>query len=197
VSKFYDEILNPRMVRVWDAQTGNPTPYPPEGHIDWLLSDIYSLDGRRIQRGFDDWTSIEVLNTETDEFTLGPLKGHAGPVRSFAFSPDGRYIVSGSDDRTIRVWHSTEEQAWRELWQLGPNESHSDPNQSILEFSDWGIEDGWIRGQAGELLLWVPPWARKGLVPPSTKLIIGVHMVKLDLRSFRHGLSWKDCWSER
>jgi len=48
VSKFYDEILNPRMVRVWDAQTGNPTPYPPEGHIDWLLSDIYSLDGRRI-----------------------------------------------------------------------------------------------------------------------------------------------------
>lgn len=132
MSKFYDEILNPRMVRVWDAQTGNPTPYPPEGHIDWLLSDIYSLDGRRIQRGFDDWTSIEVLNTETDEFTLGPLKGHAGPVRSFAFSPDGRYIVSGSDDCTIRVWHSTEEQAWRELWQLGPNESHSDPNQSCV-----------------------------------------------------------------
>jgi len=183
-------------ILVWDAQTGQITLGPLKGHINSVISVRFSRDGKYIVSGSSDRT-IRVWDAQTGQITLGPLKGHTDRVQSVGFSPDGRYIVSGSRDHTIRVWNTNKTEAWNEHRLLTMNEGNLDPNQSILENSDWVVEDGWILGQDGELLLWVPPWARGGLAPPMVKVVASARMFKLNLRNFRHGSSWQECWSER
>jgi len=158
--------------------------------------------------------TVQVWDAQTGQITLGPLKGHTYSVISVGFSLDGKHIVSGSDDHTIRVWNTNKAEAWNEHRPLTMNEHNPDSNQlhvffmvlqttiidcyyRILENSDWVVEDGWILGHAGELLLWVPPWAREGLAPPMVKVVASARMFKLNLRNFRHGSSWQECWSER
>lgn len=68
----------------------------------------------------------------------------------------------------------------------------------ILANADWATgEDGWVLGDAGELLLWIPPWVRAGLMTPMVKFIIGADVFEVDLHDFRHGTAWQDCWDAR
>ena len=56
------------------------------------------------------------------------------------------------------------------------------------------IDDGWVLGQADELLFWVPPVLRRGLYQPrNTLVIIDEITTQLDLTSFVHGEAWSRC----
>ncbi|MBV7336044.1 hypothetical protein KFU94_48985 [Chloroflexi bacterium TSY] len=72
------------------------------GHSDWVLSVVWSPDGRSLASGSDDNT-IKLWDVESGE-TLQTLTGHSSSVRSVAWSPDGRSLASGSDDSSIKVW---------------------------------------------------------------------------------------------
>ena len=48
-------------------------------------------------------------------------------------------------------------------------------------------EDGWICGNEGELLMWIPPVHRKNLHCPSNIWIAGKNEAHLDLSKFVHG----------
>jgi len=54
-------------------------------------------------------------------------------------------------------------------------------------------EDGWIRGQHGQLLLWVPPAFREVFYSMWTRLIIPRGVV-LDLSEMVHGFKWNQCY---
>ena len=54
-------------------------------------------------------------------------------------------------------------------------------------------EDGWIRGDDGQLFLWVPPAFRESFYSMWTKLIIP-QGVELDLSEMVHGSKWNECY---
>ncbi|PVF91742.1 hypothetical protein CPB86DRAFT_284441 [Serendipita vermifera] len=54
--------------------------------------------------------------------------------------------------------------------------------------------NGWVLGPNLELLFWVPPELRLGLIRPNNTLVIGKCIkTKLNLSSFVHGESWTQC----
>ena len=54
--------------------------------------------------------------------------------------------------------------------------------------------DGWIRGQHGQLLLWVPSTMAKPFYSMCTGLIIPPGCVELDLSQMAHGSKWQECF---
>ncbi|KAJ7035243.1 hypothetical protein C8F04DRAFT_1098622 [Mycena alexandri] len=106
------------------------------------------------------------------------FEGHTGAVRSVAFSPDGRRAVSSSEDGTIR---------------FSEIDLPSDVPRQQFANSSW-LKDGWIVDSGSELILWVPPWLRRGLYYPHNSLIIPTDgTAKLDFSRFVHGTSWQEC----
>ena len=54
--------------------------------------------------------------------------------------------------------------------------------------------DGWIRGQHGQLLLWVPSTMTKPFYNMCTRLVIPQGCVELDLSEMAHGTKWQECF---
>jgi hypothetical protein len=56
------------------------------------------------------------------------------------------------------------------------------------------FEDGWMTDSASNLILWTPPWIRKGLLMPRNSLLIcSEGTTTLDLSQFVHGTNWQKC----
>ena len=60
-------------------------------------------------------------------------------------------------------------------------------DQSVIE------DDGWIHGNKGELLMWIPVLHRTSLHRPSNVWVAGKHETCLDLSNFVHGHDWIRC----
>ncbi|KAH8990555.1 hypothetical protein EDB92DRAFT_1864556 [Lactarius akahatsu] len=54
-------------------------------------------------------------------------------------------------------------------------------------------DDGWIRGDEGELLMWIPLTHRPNLHRPRNIWVAGKHETRLDLSNFVRGRSWTSC----
>ena len=55
--------------------------------------------------------------------------------------------------------------------------------------------DGWIKGQYGQLLLWVPSPMTTPFYSMCTRLVIPQGCVELDLSQMVHGSKWQECLS--
>ncbi|PAV18322.1 WD40 domain containing protein [Pyrrhoderma noxium] len=159
-------------VRIWDSKSGNFIAGPFREHSNWILSVAFSPDGTRIASGSADKTVL-IWDSETGKLVAGPFEGHSSGVLSVAFSPDGSRIASGSRDKTVRIWDVHSDPAsHRER----PNSSSTNSTQTSSSQPsppvgsselDWTLgDDGWIKGNDGEILIWVPKELRKYICPP-------------------------------
>ena len=164
-------------IRLWDARTGEPVLSLFIGHTFDVHSVAFSPDDKFIVSGSDDKT-VRVWDVSTGQTILGPLRGHTNWVNLVAFSHDGNSIFSVSSlDKTIRIWST--EQVQQSLY----------TNQSTVD------DDGWVKGENGELLFWVPPRHRLCLHRPNNTRIIGPNETQLDFGNARWGEDWTQCYT--
>ncbi|PAV14694.1 nucleotide-binding-oligomerization-domain like receptor [Pyrrhoderma noxium] len=165
-----------KTVRIWNSETGQLLS-TLNGHSDWVYSVAYSFDRSRIVSGSNDNT-ILVWNAESGEIVGKPITGHDNCVSSVCFSPDGKRILSGSSDNTARVWDAV---TGKPLFP--PFSGHTKWINSVCFFPDgtrfatgskdgtiriWTLDeianeinwelkdDGWVVGDNGELMMWMP-----------------------------------------
>jgi WD40 repeat protein len=91
------------LVRIFDADTGQPAGPPLRGHERHVQSIAYSPDGDRIATASSD-KAIRIWDAHTAQPVGVPLRGHEDVVNGVAYSPDGHRIASASSDKTIRFW---------------------------------------------------------------------------------------------
>jgi WD40 repeat protein/serine/threonine protein kinase len=89
-----------RMVKVWDAATGQVL-FTLEGHAHDVNGVAYSPDGLLASASGDG--TVKVWDVTTGQ-ELRTLRGHTNGVVGVAFRPDGRHLASASWDRTVKVW---------------------------------------------------------------------------------------------
>ncbi|KAJ7131895.1 WD40-repeat-containing domain protein [Mycena crocata] len=179
--------------------------------LQWPAQGVTSVavapDGQHLVWGSD--SNIFVWNIAERALLSNVLLGHTDEMTALAFSPDGRQIVSAALDRTIRVrkWSVEAHQQngeYRANFAFSSNPAHSFPIHDPLygrgirtaePYRCCSIDEhGWMKGEGGELLFWVPPENRAGLWMPDTLAIIAAQPTALDLSHFVHGDSWTKCY---
>ncbi|KAL5526188.1 hypothetical protein ACEPAG_7527 [Sanghuangporus baumii] len=209
--------FNDRTIRIWDAGTGKLILGPLEEHRETVESVCFSPDGFCVVSGSWDKT-ICIWNAETGELILGPLEGHTSHVLSVAYSPDGMRVVSGSGDKTIRVWDvggggfvpgcggrlarrtmAICSSPLRADTLTGSNDQGAGPTASRGRMlSNWTLsEDGWVKGEGGELLTWIPEdmrgvlWRARNTAFFSTQFSL-----RLDFQNSSVGEDWARGYSK-
>ncbi|KAL5513412.1 hypothetical protein ACEPAH_3811 [Sanghuangporus vaninii] len=205
-----------RTICIWDAGTGELISEPLKGHRDTVESVCFSPDGKCVVSGSWDKT-ICIWDADSGELILGPLEGHTGPVQSVAISPSGTRIVSGSWDKAIRVWDvggggfvpgcsgrlarrtmETSSSSHRADTHTGSIVQGTSPDASRKRtLSNWTLsENGWVKGERGELLTWIPEDMRVALWRLRNTAFIGQFSMRLDLQNSPVGREWAKGYSK-
>ena len=168
-------------IYVWDA-VASQCILALHGITSSVLSVTWSLDGSFISSASSDG-AVRLWNAQTGTL-LATLQGHSDEVISVAFTSDGRHIVSGSKDNVIRKWDV--DASYKLL-------SEQDP---VMALRSATINDGWLLGPSGELLVWVPAEYRTTLQIPPCTMVIGQSRISLTIESggWHRGEDWISCW---
>jgi WD40 repeat protein/serine/threonine protein kinase len=89
-----------RMVRLWDADSGDPIGTPLR-HANDVYAVAVRPDGKAVLTGSSGGTA-RAWNLASGR-PVGPALMHRGPVFSVAFSPDGKTAITGGVDRAM-LW---------------------------------------------------------------------------------------------
>ena len=203
---------NDKTVRIWDATNGHQLSVL-KGHPEPVNSVKFSCDGSRIVSGsglispFDESGSIVVWDARSGEAICKPITRYKGHIGAVSFSPDGGLVLSGTKDGVIRAWDAFTGALSTSF------KGHTGLINSICFFEDgkrfasasddetiriWALDgdsdntikqqrnmDGWVIGEKGELLMWLPPEIRDTHPTPGTISILN--------RSFLTSLDFSDC----
>jgi WD40 repeat protein/tRNA A-37 threonylcarbamoyl transferase component Bud32 len=72
------------------------------GHTRTVNALLFTLDGRRLITGSDDYT-VRVWDLERGEARV--LAGHSDEVWRLELTPDGRFVASSGKDRNVHLWN--------------------------------------------------------------------------------------------
>ena len=145
-----------------------------------ILSISFSRDGQQLLSSSGD-NSIRQWCVDTGD-EIRQLNGHTSAVFHSVYSVDEKHIISCSEDGTIRIWNAD---AGNKIFI-----PEIDQNLSSLD-----LEDGWIKSETGELLLWVPSEYRNGFKDMCVRCIPAdapSHPVRLDWSKLVKGENWTD-----
>lgn len=93
-----------RVVRIWDAVTGNLLE-KLEGHKDSVYSVAFMPDNKSlVSASLDKKLKLWQLNSRSKQPCIQTFSGHKDFVLSVATTPDDRWIISGSKDRSVQFW---------------------------------------------------------------------------------------------
>ena len=107
---------------------------PIAGHECRVTSVCFSQDGKQILSVPLDNTA-RVWDAVTGKPLFPPFMSRADRINSVCFFPDETRFATGSFDGTIRIW-TLDEIPIEINWQLR--------------------HDGWVVGENGELMMWIP-----------------------------------------
>jgi WD40 repeat protein len=194
-----------KTVRLWDAQTGSQIGNPLTGHTSLVNSVAFSPDGKQIVSGSYDNT-VRLWDAQTGSQIGNPLTGqHTDSGSSVAISPDGSQIVQGYVDGTIRVFRQEPTSGTTEWKEYSAQDGsgfllhHSKGLQCVKPTSI--AEDGWIEDDNGNLILWVPYFAREILLETSSLAIrpngvlVKANEMTLDISNFCYGDRWTEVYT--
>lgn len=184
----------------------------PENHMYWVTSVASSPVTAHILSGPYE-NKARIWDVLTGDEIVEPLRPHLDRITSVTASPKGTCVVSDRRDTGISVWDALYELtlnvANRHLPQhsLGilPGSENSyiplslgrgrKPKDSLRQAEFLFLEDGWIVGPQGELILWIPQEFSLGLWRPTNDVSMADSIVILNLQHFTaHGPNWTECY---
>ena len=177
-------------IMVWDISTRQLLRIL-EGHNKSVLRVVYAPDGQLICSSSCDNT-VRIWNA-SDGTSIATLGGHVEYAKSVAFTPDGRSLVSAFEE-TIRIVDIAES---RLLQGSGESDPVAVLASGIFRWRyDNELEDNWLRGPSGHLLLWVPKEYKRYLQTYPWKRVIGKSrvVVRVEESGWHHGENWTLCW---
>ncbi|KAL5485796.1 hypothetical protein ACEPAI_6838 [Sanghuangporus weigelae] len=201
-------------IRIWDADSGELISGPFKARISTVFSVAFSPNSKLLVSGSWDKT-ICVWDVDSGGLVLGPLRGHKGGVASVMFSPvDGNRVISGSYDKTIRLWDVSRDgvvagdvgKRATGIRSCSPMSYDADEGIALYsrnstrmasadrKMSKWTLcDDGWVKGEEGELLIWIPEDMRASLWTHRTIAILSCPFtMKLDLLNSSVGEDWSN-----
>lgn len=151
---------------VWDATSGAHLLGPLRGHEEQLYSISFHPTANFIAT--TSWTTdglIRLWDSEAGEPISSSRRGHTSRVKKATFSSDGDWLLSSSEDGVVRIWDA------KKLTSVAP----------VLH------TDGWLVGEKGELLLWIPAHLRHTLLWEDAQIaVFGTGFsTKVELSNFK------------
>jgi WD40 repeat protein len=168
---------------VGNAETGERFMAPPILHTGRRNNTImFSPEGHCLVVSLEERT-LRSWDLTTGEVSPPMLVDHPDDIVMADISQDGTQVVSYNNE-SIRVWNVKT----RALLPSAP------PLSSGAPPLDCRMEDGWVVGPQGELLIWVPHGIREGFFLPRNVSIMGAETTKVDWANFPHGEAWTKCY---
>jgi len=179
----FDGARDP-IVYIFDVNTGNVL-----HRFNDVFEEVFSVAWSTCERYIAITSATHAVSLwDWAHDTVTRLQGNKSDwVTSVAFSTDGRFIVSGAVDGVIRVWNVEDARS------LVLRAEH-DP---VARLASAELEDGWLVGSSGELLLWVPGDYHGYLqFPPSAATVLGQRRIVVTVgdRGLHWGEDWHACW---
>jgi hypothetical protein len=118
-------------------------------------------------------------------------------------------IASNTKDTNTQLCHASVSSAFNPF--LGSSSEslpHNSHNYGTIIITSWSSDiaktstfsnssplgyDGWVTLPEGQLLFWVPPANRVGLLRPGTLKVFGALETRIDVKNFAHGTDWTHC----
>ncbi|KAL4081514.1 WD40-repeat-containing domain protein [Scleroderma yunnanense] len=178
-----------KTVRVWDAERGMQIGSPLEGHILSVQSVAFSPDGAKIVSGSND-TVVRVWDVNSWVKTSNHYKS------ALTNEEHSQHLdMAQCSDMPVDIKHPI-------CFSSVPSHALQDDDGCLLQsfHGQQGFQknvklckDGWIRGQNGQLLLWIPVPMRLQFFTIGTQLVIP-RGCELDLSTMAHGKNWHECF---
>ena len=135
---------------------------------------------------------------KTGETVFGPFNGHSSFVNCVSFSSDSNRVASCSDDKTIRFWELS---TLKERSAIDKETTNVLAKSSTVKDQGNGLftdgckrdKDGWVSGEKGELLFWIPSH-NTSLRWPSNRKVIGEGETEIDCDDVCWGDKWTECY---
>jgi WD40 repeat protein len=184
-----------KTIRVWDLDTGDNISIIC-GHTAPINEIKLSPDERWVVSASDDGSlRIWDSHSQTGKPLTLPL---SMPFRilSVDISRDGNLITCAGADGQVHAWRPDLAQpaVWPDslMRRMHGREYCPVDDQGILV--DVTLRsDGWLCGPMGQIMCWIPPAHRQGLLLQRAVSIVGARETALDLRNFAHGTNWEQC----
>ena len=206
-----------KTICIWDASNGTLL-LTLQGHSTGISSVKYSHDGSHILSASGDGT-VRFWD-DNGKPARESIKVHEGSVVRVYFSPDDTYVISVSRDEAAHVWDIS---TGNLLFELNPSSSIMSlvllpsSDSKYIKFasatardgliriycvdidskgmiSDAPNKDGWLVGNDGNLLSWIPSDICRTLIYGSCVRILNSQLsTKLTLSKYQ-GSQWTSCF---